>query len=84
MTLHYGILPKKVVDAINAVTGSDASTAATVSTHTSQIAALQGKFVSAPGSAGASGVAGSFSYDATHVYVCVATNTWVRATLATW
>lgn len=32
----------------------------------------------------ASGVAGQMSYDSTHVYVCVAANTWLRATLATW
>lgn len=40
--------------------------------------------VSAPATAGATGTAGSIAYDATHIYVCVATNTWVRATLATW
>ena len=40
--------------------------------------------VSAPASAGATGTAGSIAYDSTHIYVCVATNTWVRASLATW
>lgn len=39
--------------------------------------------VTAPGTATSTGVAGSIAYDATHIYVCVATNTWVRATLAT-
>jgi hypothetical protein len=39
--------------------------------------------VSAPGTASSAGVAGTWAYDATHIYVCVATNTWVRATLAT-
>jgi hypothetical protein len=39
---------------------------------------------SVPVSAGADGVIGSIAYDSTHFYVCVATNTWVRATLATW
>lgn len=29
------------------------------------------------------GVAGQIAWDATHIYVCVATNTWVRALLAT-
>lgn len=38
---------------------------------------------SAPSTAGSAGVAGQFAYDATHIYICVATNTWVRATLAT-
>lgn len=39
--------------------------------------------VAAPLTAGAAGVTGQIAYDATHIYVCVATNTWVRATLAT-
>jgi hypothetical protein len=39
--------------------------------------------VAAPGSATATGKAGQIAFDATHIYVCVATNTWVRATLAT-
>ena len=30
------------------------------------------------------GVAGNIAYDATHFYVCVAPNVWVRATFATW
>lgn len=37
-----------------------------------------------PASAGASGVAGSIAWDGSHIYVCTATNTWVRAALATW
>ena len=37
----------------------------------------------APASATDTGVAGQIAFDATHIYVCVATNTWVRATLAT-
>jgi len=40
--------------------------------------------VAAPSTASSAGVAGQWAYDATHIYVCVATNTWVRATLATW
>lgn len=39
--------------------------------------------VAAPSTATSAGVAGSIAYDATHIYVCVATNTWVRAALAT-
>ncbi len=39
--------------------------------------------VAAPGSASATGKAGQIAFDATHFYVCVAPNTWVRATLAT-
>ena len=40
--------------------------------------------VGTPANASATGTAGTWSYDSTHIYVCVATNTWVRATLATW
>lgn len=40
-------------------------------------------WVAVPGSATASGVPGQTAYDATHIYVCVAPNTWVRATLST-
>jgi hypothetical protein len=39
--------------------------------------------VAAPGSASATGRAGQIAFDATHIYVCVAPNTWVRAALAT-
>lgn len=38
----------------------------------------------APSTASSTGTAGQITFDATHIYVCVATNTWVRATLATW
>lgn len=41
------------------------------------------QLVAAPSTASSTGVAGQIAYDATHIYVCVATNTWVRATLAT-
>jgi hypothetical protein len=37
----------------------------------------------APVTSSSAGSAGQIAYDATHIYVCVATNTWVRATLAT-
>jgi hypothetical protein len=45
--------------------------------------------VATPASAGATGTAGQISISATHVYLCVATDTWVRGTfadvgLATW
>ena len=39
--------------------------------------------VAVPVSATAPGKPNQIAYDATHIYVCVATNTWVRATLAT-
>ena len=37
----------------------------------------------APATAGSPGTPGQLAYDATHVYICIATNTWVRATTAT-
>ena len=39
--------------------------------------------VAAPALATSTGKPGQIAYDATHVYVCVATNVWVRALLAT-
>jgi hypothetical protein len=39
--------------------------------------------VAAPATATSAGKAGQIAYDATHIYVCVATNVWVRALLAT-
>lgn len=41
------------------------------------------QLVAAPATATSAGVAGQIAFDATHFYVCVATNTWVRAALAT-
>lgn len=37
-----------------------------------------------PASASDAGQPGQVAYDATHFYVCVALDTWVRATLSTW
>jgi hypothetical protein len=39
---------------------------------------------STPASAGATGVAGTVAWDANYIYVCSATNTWLRAAIATW
>ena len=38
----------------------------------------------APASASATGTAGDIRYDSNYVYICVATDTWKRAALATW
>ena len=40
-------------------------------------------WVTVPVTATSSGTAGQVAYDATHFYVCIATNTWVRVALAT-
>lgn len=42
------------------------------------------RVVDVPASATASGVAGNIAISSTYLYVCVATNTWVRTALATW
>lgn len=39
---------------------------------------------SAPLTSGSAGIAGQIAYDATHIYVCIATNSWIRADAATW
>jgi hypothetical protein len=36
-----------------------------------------------PALATSPGTAGMLAYDATHVYICIAANTWVRAVTAT-
>lgn len=40
--------------------------------------------VAYPSTASSVGTTGQVAFDATHIYVCVATNTWVRANLAAW
>ena len=37
-----------------------------------------------PGSATATGTAGAIRFDSGYVYICIATDTWKRAALATW
>ncbi len=59
----------------NAATATTASTA-TVATRVSDTAA--------PASASATGTAGEVRYDSGFIYVCVATDTWVRAALTSW
>lgn len=41
-------------------------------------------WVSVPASASATGTAGQIAYDGSYFYVCVSSNVWVRASLATW
>ncbi|USN96173.1 MAG: hypothetical protein H6797_03785 [Candidatus Nomurabacteria bacterium] len=38
----------------------------------------------APASASSAGTTGTVAWDSSYVYICVATNTWVRASLTTW
>jgi hypothetical protein len=39
---------------------------------------------SVPANSSANGIAGNIRFDTSYVYVCVANNTWKRATLSTW
>lgn len=39
---------------------------------------------SVPATSSSNGTAGTFRYDSSYVYVCVANNTWKRAALSTW
>ena len=45
---------------------------------------LRFRAVRTPASASASGTAGDFCYDGSYFYICTATNTWRRASHATW
>ncbi len=45
---------------------------------------LQIQNPSVPGSASASGVSGTITWDTNYLYVCTATNTWKRTPLTTW
>ena len=40
--------------------------------------------VSAPTSPGSIGITGQASYDASYLYLCVATNTWIRVARSSW
>lgn len=57
-----------------------AANAAAARTATGAAPAL----TAAPSTASSTGTTGTIAYDATHIYVCIATNSWVRATLAAW
>ena len=43
-----------------------------------------GTIKAVPASAGATGTVGSIRFDGSYLYVCIATNTWVRCQVATW
>jgi hypothetical protein len=39
---------------------------------------------SVPANSSSNGIAGTIRYDANNLYVCIANNTWKRASLSTW
>lgn len=71
--------PDKVEPLANALGQYWRELATTVNGHEDGIVAT-----SAPASASASGTPGQIAYDASYVYVCVATNTWKRVAISTW
>lgn len=40
--------------------------------------------VSIPAHASSAGTAGQMAFDSSYLYVCIATDTWVRTSLSTW
>jgi hypothetical protein len=59
-------------------------TIATTITQYTDALAKSAVVKSAPASATAAGAAGDIAYDADFIYVCIATDTWKRAPIATW
>lgn len=57
--------------------------AAAMGLWTQTLAASPVLFQPVPATSSSTGVAGQMAYDATHLYLAIATNTWVRVTLAT-
>jgi hypothetical protein len=49
-----------------------------------ELAFQDSPFVPAPASATAQGEVGDLAADTSYIYVCVAQNTWLRASIATW
>lgn len=92
VTASNGTVTSVSVTSANGVSGSVA-TASTTPAITLSLGAITPTSVAAtttliasapPATASSTGVAGTITWDATHVYICVATDTWVRADLATW
>ncbi len=66
----------------NAVTKS--ITATNLLTNSSNVAANFVRAGSVPAAADSTGTAGEIVYNSTHLYICVAANTWKRVELSTW
>ena len=45
---------------------------------------ISSRAISAPATSSSVGVQGQIAYDSTHIYVCIATNSWIRANAAAW
>lgn len=71
--------PKAINSLVIALSQYWRELATTVNKHESGIIA-----VSAPAAANSAGTPGQIAYDANYVYICVANDTWKRASIATW
>ena len=67
------------ITALQANTASISSDVSTIQTTITNVVTAN----ATPVTASSRGTAGQISYTATHIYVCVAANTWVRGNLTT-
>ena len=51
-----------------------------------QVSAIRDFLISdtVPATAGATGTKGQIAFDSSYIYICIATDTWERAAIATW
>jgi hypothetical protein len=49
-----------------------------------RLAVVEGRRVTVPTNATSTGVAGSYAYNTSYLYICVATNTWKRVAITAW
>jgi hypothetical protein len=73
-----------VVDTPSGTANTKQITVSNLLSNSANVRATSIKGTTAPATANTTGVAGEIRYDSSHVYICVATNTWKRASLSTW
>lgn len=73
-----------VVDTPSGTANTKYITVSNLLSNSANVRATSIKGTTVPSTANATGVAGEVRYDSSHVYVCVANNTWKRAELSTW
>ena len=66
------------------ISGADITATGAVSGGAAAFSSMNIGTTAAPRSATDTGVAGEFRFDGTYVYVCPATDTWIRGSFATW
>jgi hypothetical protein len=73
-----------VVDTPSGTANTKQITVSNLLSNSANVRATSIKGTTAPSTANTTGVAGEIRYDSSYVYICVATNTWKRASLSTW